>query len=623
MRPSLLKERLICKKDKPLMSDLILSVEDASVLIAGKPFFDGLTFHIHAGRKIALVGKNGAGKTTLMNIITGMREIDDGKRFLLAGTTTGYMQQHVEPTPKKTVREFVFEGLPKDLEEWDIDYRIEMVIAPLHLNVNDTLDNLSGGQLRRAALARALVEEPDILLLDEPTNHMDLELIEWLENYIAGYRGAVVIVSHDRRFLANTTDRVFWLDRGKLKTAPKGFAHFEEWSKELLEQEGRALHNRAKKVEQEIAWANKGVKARVKRNVRRQAEAFAARSELEKDQKAYRRVTSTIELPPITAEESSRNVAEFFNVGKSYGDKRILDKFNMRIKKKDRIGILGRNGAGKTTFLRLLTGEENPDSGRIKMAKNLSFSYFDQNRSMLQNDKSLKDNLCPEGSDYLDVRGKSRHVCGYLKDFLFDPEDAWRAVSTLSGGQKNRLMLAKVLANPGSMLIMDEPTNDLDMDTLDMLTGVLKSYDGTLFVVSHDRDFLDQVVTKTLVFEGDAKVEGIIGGYSDYIAWKKTQNAESARKKNTDKPKAKTEAHAPKKESITFSYKHKRELELLPKTIKKLEKEIAELEELMADPDLYTNDPDKFMSASTRLPEAKEELDNAELRWLELEEMKG
>tara|TARA_R110001592_G_scaffold27763_26_gene102961 strand:+ start:20308 stop:22122 length:1815 start_codon:yes stop_codon:yes gene_type:complete len=604
------------------MSDLILSVEDASVMIAGKPFFDGLTFHIHSGRKIALVGKNGAGKTTLMNIITGDREIDDGRHFLLAGTSTGYMQQQVEPTPGKTVREFVFEGLSDDLEDWDIDYRIEMVIAPLLLNVDDTLEHLSGGQLRRAALARALVEEPDILLLDEPTNHMDLELIEWLENYIAGYRGAVLIVSHDRRFLANTTDRVFWLDRGELKVAPKGFAHFEEWSAELLEQEGRALHNRAKKVEQEMAWANKGVKARVKRNVRRQSQAFEARDALEKDQKAYRRVTSTIDLPPITAEESSRNVVEFFGVGKSYDDKRILDKFNMRIKRKDRIGILGKNGAGKTTFLRMLTGEEAPDSGRVKMAKNLTFSYFDQKRSMLQHDKSLKDNLCPEGADYLDVRGKSRHVCGYLKDFLFDPEDAWRAVNTLSGGQKNRLMLAKVLADPGSMLILDEPTNDLDMDTLDMLTSVLKTYDGTLFVVSHDRDFLDQVVTKTLVFEGEGVVEGIVGGYSDYIAFKKSQSApppEKEQKKNAPK----TAKDTPAKEPVVFSYKHKRELELLPKDIKKLEKEVAKLETLLADPDFYIKDADAFMNASTRLPEAKDELDKAELRWLELEEMKG
>ncbi len=606
------------------MSDLLLSVEDASVLIAGKPFFEGLTFHIHAGRKIALVGKNGAGKTTLMNIITGAREIDDGKRFLYPNTTTGYMRQKADIITGKTVRDYVFEGLSDELEDWDIDYRIEMVIAPLHLNVNDRLENLSGGQLRRACLARALVEEPDILLLDEPTNHMDMELIEWLENYINNYRGAVIIVSHDRRFLANTTDRVFWLDRGALKTAPKGFAHFEQWSREMLEQEGRALHNRAKKVEQEIDWANKGVKARVKRNVRRQSEAFQAREELEKDQKAYRRVTSTIELPPMTAEQSSQNVAEFFNVGKSFispdtgSEKKILDHFNMRIKKKDRIGILGKNGSGKTTFLRMLTGDITPDTGRVKRAKNLTFSYFDQNREGLDDSKTLKDNLCPEGSDYLDVRGKSRHVCGYLKDYLFDPEDAWRAVSTLSGGQKNRLMLAKILANPGSMLIMDEPTNDLDMDTLDMLTGILKSYDGTLFVVSHDRDFLDQTVTKTLAFEGDAKVEGIVGGYSDYLAFKKSQKSEPKEENKTKSKKQQKPKELPK---FTFNLKH--ELENLPKAIKSLEKEIAKLEELMSDPDLYTKDADEFTRISKRLPKAKEELDKSELRWLELEEIKA
>ena len=609
------------------MSDLLLSVEDAEILIAGKPFFTGLTFHIHTGRKIALVGKNGAGKTTLMNIITGAREIDDGKRFLYPGTTTGYMEQKASNIAGKTVYDYVFEGLRDDLEEWDIDYRIEMVIAPLHLNVDDKLENLSGGQLRRAALARALVEEPDILLLDEPTNHMDLELIEWLENYINAYRGAVLIVSHDRAFLANTTDRVFWLDRGELKVAPKGFAHFESWAAEMLEQEGRTLHNRAKKVEQEMEWANRGVKARVKRNVRRVSEAKSARDTLEKDQKAYRRVVSKIALPPLSVEQSSHNLAEFFNVGKCFTDpetgrdKNILDSFNMRIKKKDRIGILGRNGSGKTTFLRLLTGEIKPDTGKIKMAKNLEFSYFDQNRSMLQDKKSLKDNLCPEGSDYLDVRGKSRHVCGYLKDFLFDPEDAWRTVSTLSGGQKNRLMLAKVLANPGNMLIMDEPTNDLDMDTLDMLRDILKTYDGTLFVVSHDRDFLDQVVTKMLVFEGNGKIEGIIGGYSDYLAYKKTQPLDDA-------PTTKQEKSAPnkprkEKPAAQFTYKLKHELEQLPKTIEKLEQEIAALEELMNDPDLYTRDEDEFHRISTRLPGAKTELETYELRWLELEEMKG
>ncbi len=625
-------------------NDLVLSVEDATVLIAGKPFFERMSFNIHAGKKIALVGKNGAGKTTLMNMITGARELDDGKRFVAPNVTTGYMQQHVEPIAGMSVRDFVFGGLSQPLEEWDIDYRIDMVVAPLLLDHKATLDMLSGGQLRRAALARALVEQPDILLLDEPTNHMDLELIEWLEGYIKNYRGAVMIVSHDRQFLANTTDRIFWLDRGSVKVAPRGFAYFDEWSNEILEQERRALHNRSKRVEQELAWANRGVKARVKRNVRRQAEAYAARDQLEKDIKSYRRVTSTISLPLITAEESSRNLAEFYNVGKSFGDKIILKNFNMRIKKNDRIGILGKNGAGKTTFLKLLTGEEKVDSGKIKISKNLTFSVFDQKREGLDEEKSLKDNLCPKESDYLNVRGKSRHVCGYLKDFLFDPEDAWRSVATLSGGQKNRLMLAKVLADPGAMLILDEPTNDLDMDTLDMLTNVLKSYQGTLFVVSHDRSFLDAVVQKTLVFEGDGIVEGIIGGYGDYLAFKKAQNARKNRKeketaKSSKNAKSKVEKSArsfsnskpsyepsskpsssskPKK----LSYKHKRELELLPAKIEKLGEEVAELEELLSDSDLYMKDRGAFERASLRLPVARDALDVAETRWLELEEMR-
>lgn len=616
------------------MSDLILSVEDAAIMIAGKPFFSGLTFHIHAGRKIALVGKNGAGKTTLMNIITGQREIDDGKRFVLPGVTTGYMQQHIDAVPGKTVYDYIFEGISEGLEDWDRDYRIDMVIAPLGLSVDDKLTNLSGGQLRRVALARALVEQPDILLLDEPTNHMDLELIEWLEGYIEQYKGAVVCVSHDRAFLANITDRVFWLDRGTLKTCPRGFAHFEEWSKEILDQEGRELQNRAKKVEIEMEWAQRGVKARVKRNVRRQALAYEARDQYERDLKSFRRVTSKIELPPVTAEESANSIIEFHQACKTFKDpdngkvRPILDKFNLRVRKKDRVGILGRNGSGKTTFLKLLIGELQADSGKIKRANDLQISYFDQNRSMLKNDKTLKDNLCPEGSDYLDVRAKTRHVCGYLKDFMFDPEDAWRSVSTLSGGQKNRLMLAKVLANPGAMLILDEPTNDLDMDTLDMLRDILISYDGTLFIVSHDRDFMDRVVTTTLAFEGGGKVEGIIGGYTDYLAFKHAQELEekgikvAIPEREKKQQNFKAEPEKPKTDGQKLSFKLKHELEQLPKTIAKLETEVNALSDAMADPNLYMSNPGEFDRISKRLPKAQAELEKAEMRWLELEEIR-
>lgn len=610
------------------MSDLILSIEDALVLIGGKPFFEGLTFHIHQGRKIALVGKNGAGKTTLMNLITGAREIDDGKRWTLPGITIGHMQQQVDPVPGETVGDFVFGGLSGAAEEHA--YKVEMIIEPLGLKATDIMEKLSGGLLRRAALARALVEEPDILLLDEPTNHMDLETIEWLESYLQYYAGAVLCVSHDRAFLAAITDRVFWLDRGALKVSPEGFRHFETWSQEMLEQERRQLHNRERKLEQELEWANRGVKARVKRNVRRVALVRAEKERLEKDQKAFRRVVSTIKLPEVSVEESARSVAEFINVHKSFvhpetGDKKIiLDRFNFRIKRGDRVGIMGKNGSGKTTFLKMLIGETQPDAGKVKIAKNLEYGYFDQNRASLQHDKTLQENLCTHGNDHLDVRGKSRHVCGYLKDFLFEPEDAWRSVKTLSGGQKNRLMLAKVLANPGTFLIMDEPTNDLDMDTLDMLEDILCNYDGTLFVVSHDRDFLDQVATKLLVFEGGGKVEGIIGGYSDYLAFKAQQGEEeqaAIRKQAAQAPAAKAVPAQAKKSPAKISYKQTYQYEQLPKTIAALEAEIMALEEQLGDPNFYLEDPQGFMKAGTRLPLARQALDDAETQWLELEEL--
>ena len=560
-----------------------------------------------------------------MNIITGERDLDDGRRWLSPGTTIGYMKQHVDPIPGQSVGEFVFSGILPNGEDWDQSYKVDMIIAPLGLNAHEMMDKLSGGLLRRAALAKSLVEEPDILLLDEPTNHMDLEVIQWLENYLKYYAGAVICISHDRAFLAAITDRVFWLDRGKLKVSPQGFAYFEEWSNEVIDAESKQLRNRERKVEMELEWANRGVKARVKRNVRRQQLAWDARDKLENDKMAFRRATSKINLASPKADESALNVAEFINVHKSFGDKIILEKFNMRIRRRDRIGIMGKNGSGKTSFLRMLIDELEPDGGKVKMAKNLEFSYFDQKRSALDKNKTLQENLCPPGADHLEVRGKQRHICGYLKDFLFEAEDAWRSVKTLSGGQMNRLMLSKVLANPGSFLILDEPTNDLDMDTLDMLEAVLEAYDGTLFVVSHDREFLDQVVDKLLVFEGDGKVEMIVGGYSDYLAFKQSRppekESETEAKKKPAAKTAKFSAAAPKSERI--SYKIQYELEQLPKTIRTLESECAQLEEKINDPDLYAQDQRAFLQISQRLGAAKLELDAAESRWLELEELRA
>jgi len=515
-----------------MASSLILSVQEGSVAFGEKTIFDNLSFNIHEGDKICLVGKNGTGKSTLMNIITGEKDLDSGERWVLHGITIGYLQQEITPVPGQTVYDFVFQQLKKSGQEEENLYKVDMVIQPLELRPEDRMDRLSGGQLRRAALARALVEEPDILLLDEPTNHLDLDVIEWLEKYLNMYRGAILCVSHDKTFLSNISDKIFWLDRGNMRVCPKGFSHFDEWSTLLLEQEERELKNRAKLVEQEVEWASRGVKARRKRNVRRLEIMHEERARLKRDQSAFRRMMSKVDIGEMeNAELGSRIVAEFFKADKKFVDEEgreilILDKFSMRVAKGDRIGILGRNGSGKTSFLKMLTGEEKPDMGKVKLARDIEVSYFDQKRRDLLPDATIQQVLCPQGGDYLKVMGKTRHICGYLKDFLFEPSMVLQRVGTLSGGQKNRLLLAKVLADPKPLLILDEPTNDLDMDTLDRLEEILSHYTGTLIVVSHDRDFLDQSVSKILAFEGNGVVEACIGGYSDYLAVRDKLRAE-------------------------------------------------------------------------------------------------
>lgn len=608
---------------------LILSVRDAHVSFGEVPLFKDLTFNIHDGSRISLVGKNGTGKSTLMNIITGARDLDDGERWILDGVVVGYLQQEVKIIPGQTVYDFIFQTFPPDTESWMIDYKIDMVIAPLEIDVRDKMENLSGGQVRRAALARALVEEPDLLLLDEPTNHLDLGIIQWLEDYLRGYRGAVLCVSHDRTFLENISNTIFWLDRGKLKVCPKGFAHFEEWSTMLLEQEERELANRQKFVDQEVEWASRGVKARRKRNVRRVEQMREARDALKADQSAFRKMMGKMKVEMEDVVMTSRIVCEFYNVSKSFNDdgreKTILKNFFLRIQKGDRIGILGKNGSGKTSFLKMLIGEMQPDSGTIKRKKELEFSYFDQKRKDLKDDMTLWKTLCPEGGDHVDVMGKSRHVVGYLKDFLFDPQKANHKVGTLSGGQKNRLMLAKILANPKTCLILDEPTNDLDMDTLDMLEDILLQYKGTLIVVSHDRDFLDQTVTKILAFEGDGEIDGVIGGYSDYLEKKKKEPKETPAQAALKKVKAASPEPAGEKprtppKKLTYSLQF--ELDSLPEQMEKLENEISDLLSVLEDPDLYSKQPNVFLNTSAALEQAKAKLEAAEGRWLELEEMR-
>ncbi len=604
---------------------LLLSVKDSTVRYGTVPVFENLSFNIHAGSRIALVGKNGAGKSTLMNIITGVQDLDNGERWEEAGITIGYLKQDIQIKKGQSVFDYIFSEIKEEDKEL-YTYKVDIVAEALELDVNKQMSLLSGGQLRRAGLARALVEEPDILLLDEPTNHLDLEAIQWLETYLNSYRGTLLCVSHDRAFLSNITNQVFWLDRGALKVAPKGFKHFNEWSTMLLEQEERELKNRKQTVMQEVEWSNKGVKARRKRNIRRLEQMREMRDKLRADESAYRRAVAKIDIKPLKdLEATSKVVAEFYNVNKSFEDNgktiNILDKFSLKIQRDDRIGILGKNGSGKTTFLKLLIKELEPDSGRVKIKKDLEFSYFDQKRSCLNPTDTLKRVLSPSGGDYIDVMGKQRHVCGYLKDFLFDPSRIQDTVSQLSGGQKNRLMLARILANPKGCLILDEPTNDLDMDTLDMLEMILSEYKGTLIVVSHDRDFLDQTVTKIIAFEGDGKIESCIGGYSDYLA-KKTDATKQQKQKKSIKQKAikpiVTE-QKPVQKKLTYKLKH--ELEVLPEKIKKLEEVIEILSIKLADNDFYQSDPNAFHEATKDLSASQIKLERYENRWLELEEM--
>ena len=614
-----------------MVATLLLSVQEAAVRFGEKILFENLSFNISEGDKICLVGKNGAGKTTLMNIITDKQDLDDGERWILQGTTIGYLQQDIVAREGQTVYDYVFEQIKKDGLEETNKYKVDMVIEPLELKPDDRMDKLSGGQLRRAALARALVEDPDILMLDEPTNHLDLDVIEWLETYLKNRRGAIICVSHDKKFLENISDRVFWLDRGRLRVCPYGFSEFDEWSTALLEQEERELRNRQKALDIEVEWASRGVKARRKRNIRRLDKMKEERAKLKSDKSAFRRMMARIEVDPTgdEFEAASKVVAEFFKVDKKFvedgRETPILDKLSVRIQRGDRIGILGKNGSGKTTFLRLLIGELKADMGKVKLAKNLEFSYFDQKRKDLVPTQTLQRTLCPQGGDYINVMGKTRHVCGYLKDFLFDPMLAHHQVGTLSGGQKNRLMLAKVLANPKGLLILDEPTNDLDMDTLDMLEEILAHYMGTLIVVSHDRDFLDQTVTKILAFEGKGVVEGYIGGYSDYLEAKKAKaqpRAEPQRKKKAPQhaPEQAAEVARPVEKPVKkLSFNLQHELDRLPGKIERLQKTIEECEEILADPALYSSDRDRFFLTSRKLVEARDDLEAAEQRWLELE----
>ncbi len=598
-----------------MVSDLIFSLRETSVSFGKKIIFDNLDVNIHRKDLIALIGKNGVGKSTLMRIISDKQDLDQGEVWKLNNIRVSFFSQKFELEESYSIENELLNIL--DIEE--DSFKIDIFCNNLQLNKKDIIKNLSGGQKRRVGLIKSLINESDILLLDEPTNHLDLECIIWLENYLKTFKGSIICVSHDRTFLSNFTNKVFWLDRGNLRVSPSGFKNFDRWSQEMFEQEARELKNRKQFVNIEVEWANKGVKARVKRNVKRLERAKELKDQLENDESSYRKAIQTVKINKIIPGlDNSKFIAEFHKVSVGYEipKKTILKDINLKINKKDRIGLIGKNGTGKSTFLKALLGEIKSQKGTIKLKKNMNFSYFDQLRNDLNTDNSLKKILVPSGGDYLKVQGKDRHVCSYLKDFMFDPSKATDSISTLSGGQQNRLLLAKVLANPQTGLILDEPTNDLDLETMDLLTEMLSNYSGTLLIVSHDRDFLDQTVNKILYFDEKGQVSIFLGGYSDFL---KSQQNEKIIKSISKKKNNYKVVSSKNNKKLSFKYKY--ELENLPKEIEDLENKIDDITKELKNSNLYLSDANRFNEITNEMVELKKILSIKEERWLFLLEM--
>lgn len=602
-----------------MSSSPLLSIRNAAISFAKKTIFEDLNLHLFPRDRVCLIGKNGVGKSTLMKVITGEIDLDSGERWVMPRAVVGYLSQSEELESGLSVFDFLMQGLKLDEHK---SYIIDIICSHLEIDKNELTQNLSGGQKRRVHLARALVLEPEILLLDEPTNHLDLGVIEWLENYLQSYQGALLVISHDRKFLERISNKVFWLRVGNVKVNSEGYRNFDEWSQNIIDQERREMENLQRKVELESGWLQTGVTARRKRNIGRLHYLQELRSKLAAQKRLVHANSNRLNISVEKLEEDAPQVImSFNNASKSFGDKKILDRFTMKILRGEKIGIIGKNGSGKSTFLKLMVGELTVDSGTVKPARDMIVSYFDQGRSKIKPDSTLQEILCGLGSEYVQLpNGKTRHICGYLQDFLFDPKDLKTLAGTLSGGQQNRLLLAKTLANPGNFMILDEPTNDLDMDSLDMLQEYLTAYQGTLIVVSHDRDFLDNVATSILAFEGDGVVEASLGGYSDYIAYKEKYHA--ALKPKVEKPAKKQleSVFSEEKSEQKFSYKHKIELEKLTPKIEKLEKKIQELsEELSATEDRNSAN---LAHIALEISKSQRELDKSEERWLELEGLK-
>ena len=588
----------------------LLFLKDIHIRFGNTTLLDGAELSVGEGERLCLVGRNGSGKSTLLKIAAGMIEADSGEQFAQPGATIRYLPQEPNLSGYATTHDYVEAGL----QPGDDPNRAFYLLGHLGLTGLETPATLSGGEARRAALARVLAPRPDILLLDEPTNHLDLPAIEWLESELKASRGALVLISHDRRFLENLSRGVVWLDRGQTRRLDQGFAAFENWRDSLLEQEEIERHKRDRKIANELDWLAHGRSARRKRNQGR----LARLNGLRKGRREELKSMGTVKLEAMEGGTSGTKVIDAKGVAKSFGDKQVIRDFTLRIHRGDRIGIVGPNGAGKTTLLKLITGELRPDAGNVKLGTGLEMAKLDQNRVALHPEDSLANALTGGGSDTVFVGGKPRHVMSYMQDFLFTPAQARTPVKVLSGGERARLLLAKLFALPSNFLVLDEPTNDLDLETLDLLEEVVGDYPGTALVVSHDRDFLDRVATMIVMAEGEGRFAVYAGGYSDMVAQRGqgvTKQSAKAEEKKAAAPKSRPARDAVVK--LSFSDQHA--LRTLPDQIETQNRQIAGLQAELSDPQLYASDPAKFTMLSARLAETQTSRDANEELWLALE----
>ncbi|MQB11352.1 ABC transporter ATP-binding protein [Agrobacterium sp. ICMP 6402] len=608
------------------MAPPILKLDDIKLTFGVTPLLDGANFQVEPGDRICLVGRNGSGKSTLMKIAAGLVEAQSGEVFRHPSATIRYLEQSPDFAGYDTVQAYAEAGLGPG----DDPYRVTYLLEHLGLTGQENPASLSGGEARRVALARVMAPEPDILMLDEPTNHLDLPTIEWLESELQQTRSALVLISHDRRFLEKVSTSTVWLDRGQSRRLNRGFAHFEEWRDKVLEEEELEQHKLGKAIEREEHWMRYGVTARRKRNMRRVGELQAMRA----DYRGHKGPQGSVQATVTEGRESGKLVIEAEAITKSYGERVIIAPFSLRVHRGDCIGLVGPNGAGKTTLLKMLTGELQPDSGTVKLGTNLEIATLDQKREDLNPTETLAHYLTDGRGDNLLVNGEVKHVTGYMKDFLFQPEQARTPIRNLSGGERARLILARILARPTNLLILDEPTNDLDIETLDLLQEIVAGFSGTVILVSHDRDFLDRTVTSTIAPANPDQPDGrwieYAGGYSDMMAQRKGAAEEKRKAERQEKAKATPSTSSTQDTSKAkgkLSFKQKFALENLPKEMEKTQGEIAKREQRMADPNLFAKDPAVFNTLAQEMTKLREKLETMEEEWLELEmlreEMEG